>query len=151
MSADLSRQTQRLLYQADQLLALASEQEGSMQLASEAGALALIERGLVALIAELAAPQTIGRGDWQQLIVTLPEALQERRLLERALFEADGELHDLYCSLEQQYTERQSFAPAAQQLIATTASPNERVARLRYQLVALRRVVDALREYSRFC
>ena len=149
MDVELSRRTQRLLYQAEQLLVLASEQKGSLQLACEVGALALIEHGLAALVAELAAPQPVGRGDWQQLLTALPDTLQERRLLERALLAVDGELHDLYCRLEQQHAEHRSPTPTA--LIVTTASPDERVAQLRSQLLALRRMIDALREYSRFC
>ena len=148
MDIDPSRRTQRLMYDAELLASHALSLDGALQQACESGALVLAEQSLAALVAELAAPQPLEAGPWQQMLNALPDTLQERRLLERALLTANGELYALYLRLEQRRT---GHVPATVGLIATTLSVGERVAQLKDQLVALRVLANGLRESSRFC
>lgn len=148
MDADPSRRTQRLMYEAELLAAHALTQEGALQQVCESGALVLAEQSLAALVAELATPLPLEGESWQQLLKALPETLQERRLLERALLTTDGALYALYVRLEQRRT---GYAPGSMGLIATTVTGRDRVDQLKEQLIALRALANALRESSRFC
>lgn len=148
MDTDPSRRTQRLMYEAELLLTHAQTLDGAVQQACEDGAMLLASQGLSALVAELAAPQALDAGYWQDMMKLLPEALQERRLLERALLTAEGELYPLHLRIEQQRTGR-TAAPVA--LIATTSSFADNLAQLKSQMVVLRQLANSLREFSRFC
>lgn len=147
MDADPSRRTRRCMYDAALLTEHALTLDGALQLAAESGALLLVEQSLAALVAELAAPQPLVSQPWVLMLQQLPESLQERRLLERALLTAEGELYGLYLRLEHQRTGR----PAASGMIITTASPQEQLLQLKGQLEALRALANTLRESSQFC
>lgn len=148
MDVDLSRRTQRLMYEAELLATHAQSLDGVLQQACETGALLVVEQSLTALVAELAAPQSLMSAQWQAMLKELPDTLQERRLLERALLTTDGELYGLHLRLEQQRTGR---LPVATGVIVTTALATERVAQLKALVTALRTLANALRESSRFC
>lgn len=147
MDTDPSRRTRQLMYDAALLTEHALTLDGALQLAAEAGALLLIEQSLAALIAELAVPQPLAPQPWWLMLRQLPESLQERRLLERTLLTAEGELYGLYARLEHQRTGRS----AAVGMIATTASLQEQLLWLKEQLIALRALANTLRASAQFC
>lgn len=136
------------MYEAQLLATHMQSLDGPLQQACETGVLLVIEQSLAALITELAAPQVLDAGPWQTMLKRLPDTLQERRLLERALLTAEGELYGLYLRLEQLRT---GYSPVTAGLIVTTMSATERVVELNEQVVALRALANALRESSRFC
>lgn len=155
MDIDPSRRTQQLMHEAALLLSHAQSLEGALQKACASGALVLAAQGLSALVAELAAPQKMDIGQWQEMLKMLPETLQERRLLERALLTAEGELYPLHLRIEQQRTGRSALSTPLRTesagLIATTASPADALAQLKSQMDVLRCLANSLREFSRFC
>ena len=120
--ADPARRTLALIYHAELLLTQSAQvSHEALRHACVSGAVALTAQSLAALLTALAAPQRMAPGHWVDMLTALPDSLQERRLLERALLAAEGELYPLHLMIEQQRI-GQASAPAVSEVFATTTS-----------------------------